>query len=60
MQWECKLNAGPNVFIGVSPIIDYNGGLFDAADTLAEALERWIVREEFREELRKNDTQNSH
>ena len=51
-QWVSSNGVESDLF-DCSPIHDYKGGLFDTAETLALALERWIVREEFREELRK-------
>ena len=58
MLWEIRLLPAVNGQIITqpeSPLHDYNGRLFDAAETLAIAIERWIVRKEFREELRKGE-----
>ena len=50
MQWD--ISSGRDViYSDVSPLYDYNGRLFDAAETLTIALEKWLIRQEFRAEL---------
>jgi len=55
MLWQWEISDGMVFESAESPTLDNNGKFFHAADTLAEAIERWIVREEFREELRKGE-----